>query len=723
MKINQIIKYTMGDYAVPDEDALFDIIIGTDLTLEICNQYNNFYYSEVVGTMESIHYNGTFLEFAIMRKFKRIIYYFIDYFKSFDSEQLKYYLGKYFLFSVESNDIEIVKIFLDLNTQLDQDKQFDINGNNHGKTYHVSSIRESIYNGNLQMINMLLDYGASFIDPKIFEYETFLTMVLRREGFSLDEKINIFNRTKAFFKNKKSFKKYINLLPIKNKQSCLETICGCDDVNFDIVKLLLENGADISINYEQTINSTNSTNSNKSVKKPKIIKHHKCCLPTAVISNRLDIVKILCEYGADVNCKLCKKNKDIDDRLLNNAVKFGSLPLIRFLIQKGLKITKKTEDNCANPFYSLICSYRQNKIELAKYLMSIGVKHEMNLTKSAYENLIESFNDKYNENIEFLEDNFKLLKYFGDKFVSFKNPYKNYKYLTIALNTIKFNEISNPVFDYLVSKIGSNIKRSKTDMLSLHMICCNKLSLSMIKQVFSLYDVDDINEHSYEKYKTITNHSSNRNSLNNTVEELDQLSCLSCIDLVLKRHQLYTLSDEEIKKDMYDIITFLIEKGANVNNSSIITNNTSILTACKTSNPIYIDLMVELGADVIKHNDMIRNLITTAKIKDRLSDLALEKIFDEKSFGTLIKEKLYEEAYAKYDIECTHKNVIFEDGDVCLICWENNIDIQSECFHNYCHTCFKNVILKNIPCAMCRRAITKKIYLINQHIKQIEQTD
>jgi hypothetical protein len=48
------------------------------------------------------------------------------------------------------------------------------------------------------------------------------------------------------------------------------------------------------------------------------------------------------------------------------------------------------------------------------------------------------------------------------------------------------------------------------------------------------------------------------------------------------------------------------------------------------------------------------------------------------------------------------KDSIQKDDLTCPICYENEVEIQTNCKHNYCLSCIENINNKNNVCPYCR---------------------
>lgn len=675
----------MSEYIILSENDLFDIAIKQlEENIESYKDDHTFYYidNNQVGQLNEANqeYKASIIEFVIKMNYCEIFNFLIDFFNNLDvskTETKNKFFEKAFFSVVNQSNVNFTKKLLDLG----------IKYHSYGAWHPQSSIINlAVDKGNIDIIKLLLDHDIEIFDTKLFDKSTFIFSVIE-SSLSNEEKINVVNLVSNKFKNKKSLLNYLNIANYYSGTNVLGVACGLSCCDINIIKLLFGKGSKLSIDFEEKTHNK------------KIIKKHSCCLTRAVTSNKFDIVQFLCENGAKINCEDCLKN---NVSLFHLVIEYGSLPMLKYLLKNGLNIIKKKTNTFSNPLTTLFYSDKQNKLKLAKYLMSIGVHHEMNSSESVYCDIIESL--KYDEySVEEDVCNINLLKYFGEKFVSFKDPYKNYKYLLTALDSVNPREKTSKVLDYLIEKIGNNlnkVKKSKNEYYTLHMKACANLSFESIKYIFDTFKINDINEFS-----------------NNENSKTD-LSCVSCLDFAIYRHNdsnyvgSEEISDEYKKNDIANIMKYLIEKGGNIDNENIMKNQNSLLLSSKISNLIGFELLIEYGANTEKYIEEIKKNINCYNLKNDLSDLALEKIFGEKSFFVLIKEKLYNEAYAKFDIVCTNKEIQYDEENICIICWENCVELQSNCFHCYCHLCYRNMILKKLPCAMCRRPLPKEIYLI-----------
>jgi len=134
----------------------------------------------------------------------------------------------------------------------------------------------------------------------------------------------------------------------KLQNECLFMACG----NFGIlplVKMFVENGADVNAKYEDVDND-------------KFYPKGTTPLMLASANGYLDIVEFLVKHGANVNAK-----DEYGSTALMLAAKEGHLDVVRFLVEHGADIFEKDKDNKDASKHAMDHGHE----EVAKYLAEL----------------------------------------------------------------------------------------------------------------------------------------------------------------------------------------------------------------------------------------------------------------------------------------------------------------------------------------------------------------
>ncbi len=217
---------------------------------------------------------------------------------------------------------------------------------------------------------------------------------------------------------------------------CLAAAIG----QFDIVKLLVENGADVNARYEDG----------------------KFPLLSAARKEHLNIMQYLIDNGADVNAKL-----DNGYTILFNAVMGNKINVVKLLLKNGADPNIKNKFNDNGPLDHAIGNYQTN---IVVSLMEYGAKpkkdyeeklykilESVKLRKLVFEPVVKSLKTPFG-NILMIKDAADMPATIPDNITSIEINPINLKKLPELSNKIQYLNCSGNPIKCLPEKLPSNLK-------------------------------------------------------------------------------------------------------------------------------------------------------------------------------------------------------------------------------------------------------------------------
>jgi ankyrin repeat protein len=137
----------------------------------------------------------------------------------------------------------------------------------------------------------------------------------------------------------------------------------------DVVKLLIENGADVNLKGEAWYGPLHAAAANGHIEVVKIllengadvnIFHHNKPLHNAAMNGHIEVAEILLAHGADINAKGTDEAAP-----LHTAVSNNQLAMVKWLLSKGANVNSRASYGCT-PLHS--AAWRNN-VEIGKILL------------------------------------------------------------------------------------------------------------------------------------------------------------------------------------------------------------------------------------------------------------------------------------------------------------------------------------------------------------------
>lgn len=261
-------------------------------------------------------------------------------------------------------------------------------------------LRRSIERGDFQMFKTLVEAGADVNDGwpgrRRDETQTPLELVLERSYYRARPEFD-YPAVKLLLENGAKFE-----FAVKDdrRKSCLQSTIEKQQI--EILKLMLDNGADINIQNDQG-GVLHWAIGNQSIVEL-LLSHHPDVnaknnqgytpLHKAVSSKNEELVSILLEHGADVNAKDNRNSTP-----LHRAVSYGHKGLVLTLIKHGADVNIKNIDNMTSLQEYLLnqSCFRVKKnidCEIVQLLIDHGAEFNFEITdnmgKTCLQNAIEN---------------------------------------------------------------------------------------------------------------------------------------------------------------------------------------------------------------------------------------------------------------------------------------------------------------------------------------------
>ena len=266
-----------------------------------------------------------------------------------------------------------------------------------------NTLHEAVYNGDIKTVKTLIKKGVD-VNDRIGEREIEERSIILQ--LILTKKIKF----KSDFK-KPNLKEILNLIKKTPPDKWIKVNYGTtplfwlrnDDI--EIVKLLIEKGADVNVTIEKGYDVKFNKNGSSTRIFPESTPLH-----VAFLNNHLKIAKLLIENGADVNARyksgktLLHEVKNIQSMFLDVAFLNNHLKNIKFLIDNVADVNARDKSG-KTPLHEI------RNTEIAKLLIENGadvnVKDKMGVTPLHY--------PKNEEIAKFLIDNGANVKAINNK--------------------------------------------------------------------------------------------------------------------------------------------------------------------------------------------------------------------------------------------------------------------------------------------------------------------
>lgn len=140
----------------------------------------------------------------------------------------------------------------------------------------------------------------------------------------------------------------------------------------DVVKLLIENGADVNLKGEAWYGPLHAAAAKGHIEVVKIllengadvnIFHHNKPLHNAAMNGHIEVAEILLAYGADINAKGTDEASP-----LHTAVSNNQLAMVKWLLSKGANVNPIAAYGCT----PLQAAARRNNVEIGRILLEDG---------------------------------------------------------------------------------------------------------------------------------------------------------------------------------------------------------------------------------------------------------------------------------------------------------------------------------------------------------------
>lgn len=142
--------------------------------------------------------------------------------------------------------------------------------------------------------------------------------------------------------------------------------------HLDVVKLLIENGADVNLKGEAWYGPLHAAAAKGHIEVVKIllengadvnIFHHNKPLHNAAMNGHIEVAEILLAHGADINAKGTDEASP-----LHTAVSNNQLAMVKWLLSKGANVNPRAAYGCT-PLHS---AARRKNVEIGKILLKHG---------------------------------------------------------------------------------------------------------------------------------------------------------------------------------------------------------------------------------------------------------------------------------------------------------------------------------------------------------------
>jgi ankyrin repeat protein len=147
---------------------------------------------------------------------------------------------------------------------------------------------------------------------------------------------------------------------------------AADNGHLDVVKLLIENGADVNLKGEAWYGPLHAAAAKGHIEVVKIllengadinIFHQNKPLHNAAMNGHIEVAEILLAHGADINAKGTDEAAP-----LHTAVSNNQLAMVKWLLSKGANVNPRASYGCT-PLHS---AARRNNVEIGKILLEQG---------------------------------------------------------------------------------------------------------------------------------------------------------------------------------------------------------------------------------------------------------------------------------------------------------------------------------------------------------------
>ena len=407
------------------------------------------------------------------------------------------------MLAIENGEIEVAKLLISKNANINifnNDKQnalmiacgkgyYDIVEllvNNNANLFYVDN-----FGNNAFMYAIASNLGKSYkivnyLSPLIIDIyiknnnnDTPLILAIKTNYYKFYNFMNIF-LDNNIINNKK--KNYINIQNNDGETALIESVKKKD---FELVKKLCDNGADINVTDNENNNLIilssieNSFDENileyfitkkskKSNNFSRYINHKNNNGDNALISNcksfpNLNILNILINNGININ----NVNNNGDNALSYAVISpflDKKLDIIRLLIDKGIDINNVNNDGDNAFFYTIISPILNRKLDIVKLLIDKGINiNEIN--KDGNNALIIAIKFDYSEVVEYLLPiiNINIINNNNNSIINYIKSYKTFNIIKDYVD--KNKNKNNKICKFIVNFIESYYKESEKHKL------------------------------------------------------------------------------------------------------------------------------------------------------------------------------------------------------------------------------------------------------------------
>ena len=356
------------------------------------------------------------------------------------------------MYAIEKGNNEIVKLLLDKDANISKDDRILATKLRNNQTIII--LQNKLIEKDPNYLNERDSNGLTKLMKAVYLGHNDVVKNLVEKGADVNIKNNTGNTARTIVIDKSSIVK-------KNKDYTALTI-AIEKGNYDIVKLLLDNGADIlnddlilatKLRNNQTIiilknklNDPDNINKKDSNEFTKLMK--------AVYAGYIDVVKNLVGKGADVNIKNNQGNT-----ALMIAIEKGNIDIVQFLVvdmEESLILL-----NLSSPGIKGVDVNLQNNEENTALMIAIE-KHNINIVKILVDNgaNVNFENTKGNTPLihAILFDNIDIVEFLVKKCNVDINKQNNYKYTPIMFAIINPNPNIDIVKFLVANDANVNLK-------------------------------------------------------------------------------------------------------------------------------------------------------------------------------------------------------------------------------------------------------------------------
>lgn len=271
-------------------------------------------------------------------------------------------------------------------------------GQNVNEIYNkLTPLHIACWNGNLDVVDALLNNGADFTYHDVFEKGAFqiaakkghLPIIKRllQAGIDINIDINTWNATALYWACKAGHIDIVKYLvhsgaSINSDEGCRQPLAAaCENGHIEIVDFLLASGANVNIKSNEHYPLVIACIDGYSAILDKLIIHgakiHNMALNYACAHDHVDIVRILLNQEPKLDINYPYDDYDLDlsgTSPLINAVYVGSIEIVKLLLDNGADINFRDWEGKTGLIHAVI----SQDIKMIKFLLNCGADEGIN---------------------------------------------------------------------------------------------------------------------------------------------------------------------------------------------------------------------------------------------------------------------------------------------------------------------------------------------------------